>query len=57
MVPEKRSRIASLGGRAAHAQGTAHRFTHAEAARAGKKTRNFTTPMGSTPPCRLVDKI
>jgi hypothetical protein len=36
MPPEKRSRIASLGGKAAHAQGTAHRFTHAEAVRAGK---------------------
>ena len=37
MPPEKRSGIASLGGRAAHARGTAHRFTHLEAVLAGKK--------------------
>ena len=36
MAPEKRTRIASLGGKAAHAQGKAHRFTHAEAIRAGR---------------------
>jgi hypothetical protein len=41
MKPEMRSRIASLGGRAAHAQGKAHRFTHAEAVRAGKKSRQL----------------
>jgi hypothetical protein len=44
MAPEKRSRIASLGGKAAHAQGTAHRFTHAEAVLGGKKSHRFTTP-------------
>src|SRR5215469_18367948 len=35
MAPVKRSRIASLGGKAAHAQGKAHRFTHSDAVRAG----------------------
>ena len=33
----QRSRIASLGGKKAHAPGTAHRFTHDEAVRAGQK--------------------
>src|SRR5438874_164421 len=37
MKPEIRSRIASLGGKAAHAKGTAHRFTHTEAVRDGKR--------------------
>jgi uncharacterized protein len=32
-----RSRIASLGGKAAHAKGTAHRWTSAEAAEAGRR--------------------
>ncbi len=36
MTPEQRKRIASLGGTAAHAQGTAHRWTREEAQRAGK---------------------
>lgn len=33
----KVSAIASLGGKAAHAAGTAHKFTSEEAERAGKK--------------------
>jgi general stress protein YciG len=37
MSDEKVSEIAGKGGRAAHAAGTAHRFTKAEAQRAGKK--------------------
>jgi hypothetical protein len=36
MPPEMRSRIAGLGGKAAHAKGTVHRCTHAEAVRAGR---------------------
>lgn len=32
-----RAAIASLGGKAAHAQGTAHTFSHAEAVAAGRK--------------------
>jgi hypothetical protein len=36
MDPAKQRAIASRGGRAAHALGRAHRFTHAEAVRAGK---------------------
>jgi len=35
--PERRQAIASLGGKAAHAKGTAHRFTKEEARVAGKK--------------------
>lgn len=36
MSPEKRKAIAGLGGRAAHAQGKAHKWTSAEAAKAGR---------------------
>jgi general stress protein YciG len=35
--PAKRSAISSLGGRAAHALGTAHRFSSDEARVAGRK--------------------
>ena len=34
---ERQKAIASLGGKAAHAQGTAHKFTSEEARAAGKK--------------------
>ena len=37
MDPAKVSEIASKGGKAAHAAGTAHRFTSEEATEAGKK--------------------
>lgn len=37
MDPEARRAIARAGGRAAHAQGVAHRFTPAEAREAGRK--------------------
>ncbi len=37
MDPEAQRSIASEGGRAAHAKGTAHEFTSAEAAEAGRK--------------------
>lgn len=37
MNPEQVSRIASLGGKAAHAKGTAHRWTSEEAKAAGRK--------------------
>lgn len=37
MTKEDRQRIASLGGKAAHANGTAHQFTKEEAAIAGSK--------------------
>ena len=37
MDPEKQRAIASKGGKAAHARGTAHRFTPAEASAAGRK--------------------
>jgi uncharacterized protein len=37
MNEEKQRAIASMGGRAAHAQGRAHEFTEAEARAAGRK--------------------
>jgi len=37
MDPNKQRRIASMGGRAAHAKGTAHEFTSEEARIAGRK--------------------
>jgi hypothetical protein len=37
MSPERRRRIAALGGKAAHAKGVAHEFTPEEAAAAGAK--------------------
>lgn len=37
MTPEKQREIASKGGRAAHAKGTAHQWTPATARDAGRK--------------------
>jgi general stress protein YciG len=37
MSPEKQREIASKGGKAAHAKGTAHQFTSEEARMAGRK--------------------
>jgi general stress protein YciG len=37
MDPEKQRMIASKGGKAAHAKGTAHEFTPDEAREAGRK--------------------
>lgn len=37
MPPEKQRAIASLGGKAAHAKGTAHEWTKEEARKAGSK--------------------
>lgn len=37
MSPEKQREIAALGGKAAHAKGTAHEFTSDEAKEAGRK--------------------
>lgn len=37
MDPEKHRAIASMGGRAAHANGKGHQFTTAEASAAGRK--------------------
>lgn len=37
MTPEKQREIASKGGRAAHAKGTAHEWTSEEARQAGRK--------------------
>ena len=37
MDRDKQRQIASKGGRAAHAKGTAHEFTHQEAVEAGRK--------------------
>lgn len=37
MDPEKRRKIASMGGKAAHEKGTAHEWDSEEARRAGRK--------------------
>jgi general stress protein YciG len=37
LTPEQRREIASMGGKAAHAQGRGHRFTSEEARAAGRK--------------------
>ena len=37
MSEQERKRIASMGGKAAHAKGTAHEFTSSEARAAGRK--------------------
>jgi hypothetical protein len=37
LLPERRREIASLGGRTAHAQGKAHKFTSEEAKLAGQR--------------------
>lgn len=37
MSPEKQREIASMGGKAAHAKGSAHQWTIEEAIRAGRK--------------------
>lgn len=37
MSPQRRAEIASMGGKAAHAKGTARTFTTAEARKAGAK--------------------
>jgi general stress protein YciG len=37
MDPERHREIASMGGKAAHEQGTAHKFTAEEARAAGRK--------------------
>lgn len=36
LTPERRREISAAGGKAAHARGTAHRFSHAEAVAAGR---------------------
>lgn len=40
MTPETRQRIASLGGKAAHARGKAHQWTTEEAREAGRRGGN-----------------
>jgi hypothetical protein len=37
MTPEQRRELAALGGKAAHAKGTAHEYTPKEAKEAGPK--------------------
>jgi general stress protein YciG len=61
MTPEKQREIASKGGRAAHAKGTAHEWTSEEARFAGRKGGQISRggrgrlvpepqPMAGTPP-------
>ena len=57
MDPSKQREIASKGGRAAHAKGTAHEFTSDEARVAGRKggeavsrdRQHMSTPTGQSP--------
>ncbi len=37
LSPQERKRLSALGGKAAHAAGTAHQYTSEEAVAAGKK--------------------
>jgi general stress protein YciG len=46
MSPEKKRQIASMGGKAAHANGTAHKYTHTEAVEAGKKGGKIAHELG-----------
>ncbi len=46
MTPERRREVAASGGRAAHAKGTAHRWTEEEAREAGRKGGWLRTPKG-----------
>lgn len=39
MTPERRREVASSGGRMAHQQGVAHKWSQEEASRAGKKSQ------------------
>lgn len=60
MSKEKQRQIASKGGKAAHAKGTAHEFTREEAVAAGRKggkaahakgtAHRLDRPAGSAPP-------
>jgi general stress protein YciG len=58
MDPEKRRRISSVGGRAAHEKGTGHEFTSDEAREAGRKggraraaaRAGLKEPTGTEPP-------
>lgn len=52
MSKEKRQQIASQGGRTAHANHTAHVFTHEEAQVAGKKGGQ--APKKKTPKIELL---
>ena len=45
LSPEKRKKIAALGGRAAHKKGTAHTWTSKTAAIAGKKGGSVKRPL------------
>jgi general stress protein YciG len=44
MDPKRQREIASMGGRAAHEQGTAHEFTPDEARAAGRKSHAHNGP-------------
>jgi hypothetical protein len=46
MTPERRREVASNGGRMAHKQGVAHRWTQEEASRAGKKSQSLRRSKG-----------
>lgn len=47
-------RIASMGGKTAQANGTAHRFTHEEAVKAGRKGGRKSRRHGDPPSSRIA---
>lgn len=49
MDPDRQREIASEGGKAAHAKGTAHEFDSEEAKEAGRKGGRMSHGRGSTP--------
>ncbi|WP_236589011.1 KGG domain-containing protein [Ramlibacter aurantiacus] len=48
LSPEKKREIASMGGKAAHEHGRAHRFTSEEARAAGKKRHQMRVAAAAT---------
>lgn len=56
MSPDKQREIASKGGHAAHAKGTAHEFTSEEAREAGRKGVELAVKT-DTQPLRLLDYL
>lgn len=57
MTPEQRRKLASMGGKAAHAAGTAHEWTPAEAREAGRKGGLSTGRRGKNLETALIEAI
>lgn len=50
MSPEKKREVASKGGKAAHAMGTAHKWTSTEAQEAGRRGGSISRRYGPNKP-------